>query len=124
MDLSPAGIRELVQAQLRALAALAQGCGVRLQHVKPHGALYNRAAGERAVADAIACAVRAVDPRLALIGLANSALVDAARAAGLRALSEGFADRRYTHEGRLVPRTPHSDACMTLKSASAATSSQ
>jgi len=105
MPLSPEAIYHAVLYQVGALAAIALAQQVRLCHVKPHGALYNRAAVERPVADAIARAVRDVDPALALIGLANSALPGAARALGLRAPAEGFADRRYTAAGLLLPRT-------------------
>ena len=104
MPLSPEAIYHAVLYQVGALAAIAHAQQARLCHVKPHGALYNRAAVERPVADAIARAVRDVDPALALVGLANSVLPGAARALGLRALAEGFADRRYTASGLLAPR--------------------
>src|SRR5512143_1010967 len=78
--------------------------GLRLAHVKPHGALYNVAAGDAEVAQAIACAVARFDPGLLLIGLAGSRLVAAGEAAGLSVLNEGFADRRYQTDGRLVSR--------------------
>jgi UPF0271 protein len=104
MPLSPEAIYHAVLYQVGALAAIAHAQQARLCHVKPHGALYNRAAVERPVADAIARAVRDVDPALALVGLANSVLPGAARALGLRALAEGFADRRYTASGLLLPR--------------------
>lgn len=109
MPLSTEAIYHAVLYQVGALAAIAQAQQLRLAHVKPHGALYNRAAVERPVADAIAHAVRDADPALALIGLANSALPDAARALGLRAVAEGFADRRYTAAGLLLARA-HADA--------------
>jgi len=104
LALAPEEIHHAVLCQIGALAAIASAQEVRLRHVKPHGALYNRAAVERAVADAIARAVRDCDPTLALVGLANSALLDAGRAHGLRVLVEGFADRRYTAAGLLVSR--------------------
>ena len=109
IPLSGEEIYHAVLYQVGALAAIARAQQLRLAHVKPHGALYNRAAVERPVADAIARAVRDVDPALALLGPANSALPDAARALGLRAVAEGFADRRYTADGLLLPRT-HADA--------------
>ena len=105
MSLPPEDVYQLVLYQAGALAAIARTQQLRLAHVKPHGALYNRAAAERPVADAIARAVRDLDPALSLVGLANSALPEAARALGLRAVSEGFADRRYAPDGLLVPRT-------------------
>ena len=104
MALSPREIREAVIYQVGALAGIAAAAGARLVHVKPHGALYNRAAIDAAAAEAIACAVRDIDPSLALVGLAGSLLPAAGRAAGLRVLEEGFADRRYTARGLLAPR--------------------
>jgi UPF0271 protein len=104
MALSPAEIHAAVLYQAGALAGIAAAAGARLAHVKPHGALYNRAAVDRAAADAIAAAVHALDPALALVALAGSQLLDAGRAHGLRVLAEGFADRRYTAAGTLVPR--------------------
>jgi UPF0271 protein len=94
-----------MQDQLEALAAIAQAQQARLHHVKPHGALYNEAAVSPAVADAIAAAVRDFDSGLCLVGLANSQLIRSGNALGLRTLAEGFADRRYTDDGSLVPRT-------------------
>ena len=72
--------------------------------MKAHGALYNMAARDRALADAIARATASVDPELILFGLSGSALLDAGRAAGLRVASEVFADRAYTAEGSLAAR--------------------
>lgn len=93
-----------VTQQTEALAEQAARLGLRLAHVKPHGALYNVAAREPEVAQAIARAVASLDPGLALIGLAGSHLIAAAEAAGLAVLNEGFADRRYQSDGRLVSR--------------------
>jgi UPF0271 protein len=73
--------------------------------VKPHGALYNRAAVDALTAGAIATAVRDCDDGLILVGLANSRLIEAGHALGLTTASEGFADRRYTDAGFLVPRS-------------------
>ncbi len=94
----------LVRTQLLRLAALASDEGVRLAHIKPHGALYNLAARDRAVADAIAAAVAAVDASLILFGLSGSALPDAGTAAGLRVAHEVFAERGYAQDGQLLPR--------------------
>lgn len=91
-------------AQIGGLQALAVREGVRLVHVKPHGALYNQAADDVALAEAIARAVRAIDPSLALMGLAGGELLHAASRHGLRAIAEGFADRGYRADGRLLPR--------------------
>lgn len=93
-----------VTQQTEALAEQAARLGLRLAHVKPHGALYNVAARDAGVARAIAQAVAAVDPALALVGLAGSQLIAAGQAAGLVVLNEAFADRRYQSSGRLVSR--------------------
>lgn len=90
--------------QVGALHAFAQAAGARLRHVKPHGALYNMAARDRVLADAIAAAMRDFDPALRLFGLANSQLIEAGRAAGLPVASEAFADRGYRADGSLQPR--------------------
>ena len=107
--LSPAQVEVLVHDQLATLAAIAGEEGMRLAHVKPHGALYNLAARDATVADAIAGAVARFDPRLVLFGLAGSRLVAAGEAAGLRVAHEVFAERRYEADGTLTPRT-HADA--------------
>lgn len=93
-----------VTQQTEALAEQAARLGLRLAHVKPHGALYNVAARDAGVARAIARAVAAVDPALALVGLAGSQLIAAGQGAGLTVLNEAFADRRYLPSGRLVSR--------------------
>ena len=90
--------------QIGALAAIAEAQGARLVHVKPHGALYNQAARDPKLAAAIVAAVRDFDPSLALFGLANSALISAAKQAGLMAVEEVFADRGYNADGSLVKR--------------------
>jgi 5-oxoprolinase (ATP-hydrolysing) subunit A len=91
--------------QLGALCAIAQAEGGRVVHVKPHGALYNQAARDPAIAQAIVSAVHDLDPSLAVFGLANSSFIDTAREAGLAAIEEGFADRGYQADGSLVPRS-------------------
>lgn len=105
LQVTPAEVHDLVLYQVGALAAFARAAGTRLAHVKPHGALYNQAARDRALADAVAAAVRAFDPELVLFGLAGSELVRAGEAAGLRVARELFADRAYTAGGRLAPRS-------------------
>lgn len=115
--LDPAALHALVAAQLARLAVLAREEGVRLSHVKPHGALYNASARDRAVADALAASVRAFDPGLRLYGLAGSASIAAAEAAGLHAVPEAFAERAYDADGRLAPR---GDAGAVLASVDAA----
>ncbi len=101
---TPAETYAIVLCQIGALAAFAQAAGTRLAHVKPHGALYNQAARDRVLADAVAQAVRDFDPALILFGLAGSALIEAGRASGLTVAREAFADRRYQADGSLVPR--------------------
>jgi UPF0271 protein len=93
-----------VTQQTEALADEAARQGLRLAHVKPHGALYNVAARDAAVAEAIAGAVAAIDPDLLLVGLSGSRLIEAGQAAGLAVLNEAFADRRYRADGQLVSR--------------------
>lgn len=101
---TPAETYALVLYQIGALAGFARAAGARLAHVKPHGALYNQAARDRALADAVAQAVRDFDPHLILFGLAGSALIEAGRALGLTVAREAFADRRYQPDGSLTPR--------------------
>jgi len=91
--------------QIGALAAFAGAAGMRVAHVKPHGALYNMAAKDAALAGAIARATRAFDKDLILVGLAGSELPRAGLAAGLRVAHEAFADRRYEIDGSLTPRS-------------------
>jgi 5-oxoprolinase (ATP-hydrolysing) subunit A len=98
-------IESSVREQVHALAAVAAAAGVRLVHVKPHGALYNVAAREVSVARAVARAVRDVGRELRLVGLAGSLLLEIAEELGLAAAGEGFADRRYRADGSLAPRT-------------------
>lgn len=91
--------------QIGALQAIARSEGGKLVHVKPHGMLYNQAAQEPELADAIARAVKAVDPALVLVGLANSESIRAGKALGLSTREEVFADRGYQADGSLVPRS-------------------
>jgi UPF0271 protein len=104
LPLSPADAADLVAAQVGELIELARLRGAKVAHVKPHGTLYNRAARDYAVADAIAKAVRSINPALALFGLAGGELLRAGRARGLRVASEVFADRTYRPDGSLTPR--------------------
>jgi len=96
---------ELTVYQIGALQAFVRAEGGVMRHVKPHGALYNMAAADPALADAIACAVQRVDPALILYGLAGSELIRAAARIGLRAAAEAFADRAYRPDGTLAPRS-------------------
>lgn len=105
MALSPDEAYAFVLYQIGALDAFCKAAGVRMQHVKPHGQLYNRAAVDSALADAIAAAVKDFGKGLSLVGLANGELVTAGERAGVPTAREFFADRNYTDEGRLVPRS-------------------
>lgn len=105
MALSPHEVEDLVLYQVGALAGMAAAEGVRLQHVKPHGALYNMASADRSVADAIVRAVSAFDPSLILFAPPGSELARAGESAGLRVAAEGFADRAYEPDGSLTPRS-------------------
>ena len=104
MSVTAAEVHALTLYQIGALHAFALAAGSRLAHVKPHGALYNMAARDRLLADAIARAVHDFDPQLRLFGLAGSALIEAGRALGLPVAAEAFADRRYRADGSLQPR--------------------
>ena len=97
-------IYSLVLTQTQLLQILAAQNGATVRHVKPHGALYNLAARDGAVAQAVAAAVCTADPRLILVGLARSHLITAGQAAGLRVAQEVFADRTYQADGTLTPR--------------------
>lgn len=105
LPIDPAGAADLVLAQVGALEAIARSEGVRLRHVKAHGALYNMAARARVLADALAAAVAQFDRSLVFFGLAGSPMLEAGRAAGLTVAAEGFADRAYEPDGSLTPRS-------------------
>jgi 5-oxoprolinase (ATP-hydrolysing) subunit A len=105
MNLSPEEIERSVGLQIAALAGIVLSMSGRLTHVKPHGALYNHAEQHVGVANAIVRAVQGFDSSLAIVGLAGGQLVHIARDAGLQALDEAFADRRYFPDGQLVPRS-------------------
>lgn len=102
---APAEVREWVVAQTELLQSLTEKMGAHVTHVKPHGALYNMAARDAELAQAVATAVFDVDSRLTLVGLAGSRLIEAGRAAGLRVMQDVFADRTYQAEGWLTPRS-------------------
>ena len=106
MPFEPSEVESLVRYQIGALEAFCRAAGVEMQHVKPHGALYNQAAADPALARAIAAAVAGFSRDLALFGLASSeSMRSAATDAGLRFIPEAFADRRYLPDGSLQPRT-------------------
>ncbi|MEQ1880177.1 MAG: 5-oxoprolinase subunit PxpA [Burkholderiales bacterium] len=105
MSVSAEEVRDLIIYQVGALAGTARALGGTLSHVKPHGALYNMAAENPALARAIAEAIKAIDSTLILFALADSELLRAGAQAGLRVASEVFADRTYQSDGSLTPRT-------------------
>jgi len=104
MAVDPTELENDIIYQLGALQGFCQATGVRLRHVKPHGALYNTAQQDRRTAEAVARAVAAFDPSLLVFAQSGSVMAEVARAAGLRVVQEVFADRAYTPEGRLVSR--------------------
>jgi len=104
MDMMPSQIREMVRDQIRMAAEIAEGEGIVLAHVKAHGALYNLAASNVDVADAVAQAVKDVCPKSLLVGLSGSQLIRSGESAGLLTRSEVFADRHYHSDGSLVSR--------------------
>ena len=105
MNFSPAQVYDIVVYQTGALQAFLQVYHARLHHVKAHGALYNMAAKDPALAGAICQAVKDVDPQVMIYGLAGSELIRQARERGLRAVEEAFADRTYQPDGSLTPRS-------------------
>ena len=105
MAATPEEIKADTIYQIGALWAFCHSEGVRLQHVKPHGALYNMAATDIRIATAIAEAIRSVDPGLFMLCLGKSQMVEAAKKVAARYVEEAFADRAYTNEGTLVPRS-------------------
>lgn len=104
-DVAPARLVEQTVEQLGTLAAIAVASGARVRYVKPHGALYNRAAVDLEIAAAIVDAIVGFDPALLILAPPSSALATVATAAGLEAVAEGFADRAYLPDGTLMPRS-------------------
>jgi UPF0271 protein len=105
LEVEPALLREHVAQQIRALQIVAGAAGGAVGYVKPHGALYNRAAIDPGYAEVIASAITSVDSGLKLLGPPNSQLLAAAEAHGLKAFAEGFPDRAYRADGTLMPRS-------------------
>ncbi len=103
--LSPTEIYQLVYKQVLILQKIATESGAKLNHVKPHGALYNESAKNIIVAQAIAKAVFDLDPSLILFGLSQSHSISQAEKIGLRVAHETFADRAYLSDGQLMPRS-------------------
>lgn len=105
MDVSAQEAESIVLYQIQTLAGIAKAEHVALAHVKPHGALYNQAAKDRGLADAIARAVKSFSVELILVGLAGSRLCEAGRALGIKVAGEGFPDRAYNPDGTLMSRS-------------------
>ena len=105
MNLNEAEIYELMIKQLNDISAIASAGGIRLHHVKPHGALYNMSAKNISLAQVIAKAVKDFDKDLILYGLSGSHSIHEAKALGLKTASEVFADRSYQDDGSLTPRS-------------------
>ncbi|MCY4670900.1 MULTISPECIES: LamB/YcsF family protein [Rhodococcus] len=105
IDVSPKDLTADVIYQIGALDGLARVAGSRVTYVKPHGALYNAIVHHRRQARAVVAAVVAYDSSLPVLGLPGSVFLEEAREAGLDVVAEAFADRAYTAEGTLVPRT-------------------
>jgi UPF0271 protein len=105
MSASSDEVADMVLYQVAALAGVAASQGIRLQHVKAHGALYNMAVRNRALAEAIARGTAAFDRSLILFGLPDSELLRAGEKAGLRVAAEVFADRAYEPDGTLASRS-------------------
>ncbi|WP_234550909.1 LamB/YcsF family protein [Rhodococcus qingshengii] len=105
IDMSPKDLTADVIYQIGALDGLARVAGSRVTFVKPHGALYNAIVHHRRQARAVVAAVVAYDSSLPVLGLPGSVFLEEAREAGLDVVAEAFADRAYTAEGTLVPRT-------------------
>ncbi|PRX19717.1 UPF0271 protein [Orenia metallireducens] len=104
MEVSLEEVRAYLIYQVAALDGFVKTLGGKLQHVKPHGALYNMAASDYNLARAIAEAIYNLNSELVLVGLANSELIKAAEDVGLRTANEVFADRAYTSDGKLLSR--------------------
>lgn len=111
VDVPPAQLRDDVLYQIGALQAFAAAAGTQVSYVKPHGALYNAIVSHEAQAEAVVRAVNDFCPRLPVLGLPGSAWLRLAGDVGLLPVPEAFADRAYTAEGTLVPRT-HSGAVL------------
>ncbi|MDD3251181.1 MAG: 5-oxoprolinase subunit PxpA [Lachnospiraceae bacterium] len=105
MVVTPDEAKAYIVYQIGALKGFCDARGLRLNHVKPHGALYNMAGKDLALARAIAAGIQAVDKSLVLLALSGSQMIEAAKEIGLPYASEVFADRAYQSDGSLVPRS-------------------
>ena len=104
MKMSASEVYDIILYQIAAVKGICEAFGGKLHHVKPHGALYNQAAKNKNLAEAIAKAVKTIDKNLILYGLSVSFLISEAEKIGLRTASEVFADRTYQSDGTLTPR--------------------
>ncbi|MBA7526995.1 5-oxoprolinase subunit A [subsurface metagenome] len=105
MDIPPKEIKNLITYQIGALQAIAKAEGMSLQHVKPHGALYNMIANDKILGQAVVEAILKINKDLILVALAKSKIINIALKLGLRVAREGFADRAYNSDGSLVKRS-------------------
>jgi len=105
MDIPPEEIKNLITYQIGALQAIAKAEGMSLQHVKPHGALYNMIANDKNLGQAVVEAILKINKDLILVALAKSKIINIALKLGLRVAREGFADRAYNSDGTLVKRS-------------------
>lgn len=105
MSLSAQEVFDVVLYQISAVKGICESMGAKLNHVKPHGALYNQAAKDAELSQAIANALKSADKNLTLYGLSGSFLISEAEKTGLKTASEVFADRTYQTDGSLTPRT-------------------
>ena len=105
IKMSAAEVFDIVLYQVAAVKGICEASGGKLHHVKPHGALYNQAAKDANLAEAIAKSIKAIDENLILYGLAGSYLISEAEKIGLKTASEVFADRTYQADGSLTPRS-------------------
>ena len=105
LEIEPEVLRDQVAQQIRALQVIAGAAGGTVGYVKPHGALYNRAAVDAGVAETVVAAIASVDASLKLLGPPDSKLLAAAASHGLDSVAEGFPDRGYRSDGTLLPRS-------------------
>ena len=105
MNATPAEVKAYIQYQVGALSAFCRAAGVKLHHVKPHGAMYNMAGADYKLARAVAEAVAEIDDSLVLLALSGSEMIRAANEIGLPCASEVFADRHYEEDGSLRARS-------------------
>ncbi|WP_041701792.1 LamB/YcsF family protein [Gottschalkia acidurici] len=105
MSITKHELKAYIKYQLGALMALSRNSGEKVQHLKPHGSMYNMASKDKDLSQAIAEAVYEVDKAIVLVGLANSELIEAGKKIGLKVANEVFADRAYNRDGTLVYRS-------------------